>query len=70
VGRIPVEKDNIVSDLHRTSQTKRVGSVQSRDNTKEKVSELKSEEARMTAAGENERGDSPIHPQSVADKQN
>ena len=39
-GGISIEKDNLVSDLHRVAQTKRGGSIYSRDNIKEKAAEL------------------------------
>lgn len=70
-GGKPVEKDSVVSDLHRVAQTTeelRGGSVPPRGVTKEDTAKLQSEEARMSGTGENQRGGFVAQAQSIANK--
>jgi hypothetical protein len=70
-GGKPIEKDNIVSDLHRVAQmneglTKKSGPLA--EATKEEAAELQSEEAAMSGTGRTEKGGIAAQFQSVADK--
>lgn len=70
-GGKQIDKDSVVSDLHRVAQTNegtRSGSVPFREMTKEDAAELQSEEARMSRTGEIEAGGVAASAQSMADK--
>ena len=70
-GGKQVDKDSIVSDLHRIAQTNeglRSGSVPLGEMTKEEAAELQSEEARMTGTGKTEAGGVAATAQSMADR--
>lgn len=72
-GGQPVEKDNIVSDLHRVAQANegmRHGPVPVKGVDKEDAAELQSEEARISGHGRNEKGGLAAQAQSIADKEN
>lgn len=71
-GGKQIDKESVVSDLHRIAQTNegmRSGSVPFREMTKEEeVAELQSEEARMSRTGEIEAGGVAAKAQSIADE--
>jgi len=70
-GGKQVDKDSIVSDLHRIAQTNeglRSRSVPLGEMTKEEAAELQSEEARMTGTGKTEAGGVAATAQSMADR--
>jgi len=72
-GGRPVEKDSIVSDLHRLAQSNegtRDGPVTLYGVDKDDAAELQSEEARMSGHGRNEKGGLAAQAQSIADRDN
>lgn len=72
-GGVPLEKNNIVSDLHKVAQANegvRDGPVPLRDVDKEDAAELQSQEARMSGHRGNEKGGLAAQAQSIADKKN
>jgi hypothetical protein len=72
-GGKPVEKDNIVSDLHKIAQTNegmRDGAVPLSGIDKEDAAELQSEEAVISGTGRNEKGGLAAQAQSIADQKN
>jgi len=66
-----VDKNSVVSDLHRIAQTNegmRGGSVPLGEMTKEEAAELQSEEARMSRTGETQGDGVAARAQGMADK--
>jgi hypothetical protein len=70
-GGQQVEKDNIVSDLHRVAQANESGEFEAipvSDVSKEEAAAMQSQEAQLSGRGRNVKGGPAAQAQSIADK--